>query len=304
MSKDKKKKTTIGGHDMEISNLDKVFFPGVGYSKGDLVDYYERVATTMLRHVAGRPITMLRAPGGFAKKEKKFYQQEVPDYFPTWIHTSSVKKEDGTRISHAVIENEATLVYLADQACVTPHIWLSKKGALDKPDKMLFDLDPAGDDFSQVKRAAEKLKNFFDDLDIACFVMTTGSKGLHIAIPLKPRWTFSRLRELARRTCEELAQKNPKELTVEHRKKKRQGRLFLDYTRNARAQTSVAPYAVRLRAGAPVALPIEWSELAGLSASGDYDIKKTLKRLAAKDDPWQNIWRHRVSPDTIKKKLT
>lgn len=250
----------VGRHTIEMGNPDKVLFPDVGMTKRDLADYYARVSGVMLPHVRNRPLVMHRFPDGIAGPA--FYQKETPDYFPDWIRTETVAKEGG-RVIHVVCDDAATLVYLADQACITPHVWLSTVDHLDSPDRLVFDLDPpeGADDPEPVRLAARAIRDLLDELSLGSRIMTTGSKGFHVVVPLRPAPGFDEVRDFARRSAGVAAARHPDLLTVEQRIKAREGKVFLDYLRNAYAQTTVAPYAVRAKPAAPVATPIDWQEL-------------------------------------------
>lgn len=290
-----------GSITFETSNEDKVFFSDPEITKGDLIDYYGRIASQMLPLVKERPLMMHRFPDGIDGKD--FYHKEVPDYFPDWIDTVSVKKEEGT-ITHVVCNKQATLVYLADQACITPHIWLSRQDRIHNPDRLIFDLDPPGDDFSPVRKAAFGLRELLEELGLASFPMTTGSRGLHLVVPLDRREDFDAVRRFARRVAETLAGRHPDELTVESRKNKRGNRLFLDTARNAYAQTAVAPYSIRARPEAPVATPLDWQELKDSELSArSYTMANIFRRLGSKDDPWQGLNRRGRSLGRARRKL-
>lgn len=283
---------TIGRYEVEVTSLDKVMFPDDGLTKGDLIDYYQRIAGTMVPHVAGRPLTMHRFPNGIGREG--FYQKEAPDYFPGWIDRVAVEVEEGQATQHQVLCNHpATLVYLANQGCITPHVWLSRADKLPYPDKLIFDLDPPGGDFESVRAAALALRQMLQEVGLVPFAMTTGSKGLHIVTPLERSLDFDSARAFARRLAEILAGRQPDRFTTETRKNKRRGRLFLDYLRNAYGQHGVAPYAVRAKAGAPIATPLDWGELAGSDLhSQRYTMRNIFRRLGQKEDPWRNIMAH------------
>jgi len=287
----------IGRHILHVDNLEKVLFPQDGITEGDLIDYYKRIADTMLPHVRDRPVTMQRFPDGI--DGEGFYQKEAPDYFPDWIDRVSVMvKEEGTSQPQIVCQNAATLVYLADQACITPHIWLSRKDKLHHPDKLIFDLDPPDGEFEAVRFAARALHQLLEEIDLPCYVMTTGSRGLHVVVPLDRGADYDAVRSFARNLSQVLAQREPDHLTAEVRKAKRGDRLFLDYLRNSYAQTGVAPYAVRAKPGAPVATPLEWDELGDSNLnSRTYTLANIFRRLGQKDDPWRGMMRHAVSLD-------
>lgn len=279
----------FGRYTFEVSRLDKVLFPDAGVTKGDLIDYYREIAPRMLPYLSERPVVMQRFPDGIG--EDGFYQKDAPDYFPDWIETVTVEKEGGT-VDHVVCGNVATLVYLANQAVVTPHVWLSKVDRLHHPDRMIFDLDPPDDEFEIVRDAAWALRDLLDELALPSWPMTTGGRGLHVVVPLGRREDFDDVRDFARRVADLLAARNPDRFTTETRKNKREGRLFLDYLRNAYAQTGVPPYAVRPRAGAPVAVPLDWDEIDDPDLRGDsYTLENVLRRVSRKDDPWEDLRR-------------
>lgn len=278
----------FGQHRVEVSNTDKVFFPDSAITKGDLIDYYEAIAETMLPYLRGRPMAMHRFPDGI--QGEGFYQKDAPDYFPEWIRRVTVKKEGGT-VTHVVCENAATLVYLADQACIAPHVWLSRVDKLNNPDLLVFDLDPPDGEFAAVRFAARASRDLLEELGLAVFVQTTGSRGLHVVVPLDRSADFDAVRSFAQGVAELLARREPKRLTTEQHKEQRGKRVFLDTGRNSYAQTFVAPYAVRPRPGAPVATPLNWNELGQVDAQR-YNLRNILRRLGQKDDPWKGMARH------------
>lgn len=272
---------------VETSSLDKVLFPKSGIKKGELIEYYRRIADTMVPHMEGRPLSMRRFPTGIG--ESGFFQQEAPDYFPDWIDRVTVDKEGG-KIVHAICNNAATLVYLANQNTITPHVWLSRVDELRNPDQVIFDLDPSGDDFSVVRKSSRYVKDILEEHGLTAFLMTTGSSGVHVRAPIRPEYDFDDVRAFARRLADELAKRHPQELTTEQRKKNRQGRIYLDVMRIAYAQTAVTPYAVRGREGAPIATPIEWDELGSVTPQ-KYTVRNIFRRMGRKRDPWAEMER-------------
>ena len=282
----------VDSHTIELSNRDKVLFPEDDITKGDLIDYYHRMANRILPYLEERPVMLQRFPDGIA--ETGFYQKQVSDYFPDWITkvTVDLKDRDEAR-SMVVCNDDATLMYLANQACITLHAWLSRRAKLDRPDRMIFDLDPAGDDFAAVREAARHLREIIEYVGLTPYVMTTGSKGLHVAVPLKPGASFDAVRDFARELATHLVDQYADRYTVEPRKDKRERRLYLDYLRNGYGQTAVVPYAVRAKAGAPIATPLDWDELSdGSLASSRYTMRNIFRRLGQKDDPWADMDRH------------
>jgi bifunctional non-homologous end joining protein LigD len=292
----------IGRHSIDISHADKIFFPKAKITKGDLVDYFRRVAKVMLPHVHGRPLAMRRYPDGIEREG--FFQKEVPDYFPRWINRVTTPRKEGGKVDNVVCDNAATLVYLANQACFTPHVWLSRRDKLDCPDQLIFDLDPPGKKFALVRFAAKALRGLFDDLGLCAFVKTTGSRGVHVIVPLDRKQDFDTAREFAQDVACVLAHRHSKRLTVEPRKNKRRGRLYLDTARNSYAQHAVAPYTVRAIEGAPIATPLSWDELADKRmAAQRFNMKNIFQRLGQTSDPWKNLRRSVRSFEAARKRL-
>lgn len=291
----------FGRYTVEVTSRDKVLFPDAGVTKGQMIDHYREVADRMVPYLTERPLVMQRFPDGI--DGEGFYQKNAPDHFPDWIETVTVEKEGGT-VDHVVCGNAATLVYLANQGVITPHVWLSRIDRLDCPDRMIFDLDPPDDDFGIVREAARALRELLDELGLAAWPMTTGGRGLHLVVPLDRSEPFDAVRDFAHRVADRLAERHPQRFTTATRKNKRRGRLFLDYLRNAYAQTGVPPYAVRPRPGAPVAVPLEWDEVDDPDLRGDrYTIENVLTRIARKDDPWKGLMRHARSLEEPRRRL-
>lgn len=288
-------------HEIRISHPDKVLFPDDRITKGDLVDYYRRIADTMIPYVKDRPMSLQRFPNGIGKEG--FFQKEASEYFPEWIHRATLELEKG-RIQHQVLCNDAeTLVYLANQDCITLHVFLSRADKIHNPDRMIFDLDPGDHDFDKVKFAANLLREKLADIEMTAFLMTTGSRGLHVVVPLDRSADFETVRAFAHDLASGLVKSSPGQLTIETYKEKRQGRLFLDYLRNSYGQTAVAPYSVRAISGAPVATPIYWEELESLETSRKYNIKNVFGRLEEKGDPWKDMMKHAVSIERVKTRI-
>jgi len=280
----------FGPYSVTLEREEKVLFPGEEITKGALIRYYDDVANVILPHLRDRPLTLQRFPDGIEKEG--FYQKEAPDYFPDWISRAPVPLAGEGSQEQVLAGNRATLVYLANQATITPHVWLSRLDEPDTPDRMVFDLDPAGDDFTLVRAAARALNRILDAVGLTPFFMTTGSDGGHVWVPLRRKTGFDEVRAFARTVAECLAQANPERFTTRPRKGARKGRLYLDVGRNARGQTAVAPYAVRARPGAPVATPLAWEELdrKGLD-SRTFNLRSIPRRLGQQPDPWKGMGR-------------
>ena len=274
----------------EITRPEKVLFPKDGITKGELVEYYERIAPTMLPYLQGRPIAMERYPDGIAKEG--FFQKKAGPYFPDWVPTAVLDKQNGT-VRHVICDDAATLVYLAGQAVITPHTWLSRADKPNYPDQLIFDLDPSEEDFKAVCVAAKRLRDLLTQRGVTSFVKTTGSRGLHVLAPLDRKKDFDAVRTFAREIADQLAQADTAHLTTEVRKNKRDGRIFLDTARNAYAQTAAPPYAVRARDGAPVACPLRWDELDDAKLRPDrFNIRTVFERLKKVGDPWKDLPKH------------
>ena len=285
------RKVRAGRRTVEVHRPGKVLFPGSGetkeYTKGDLVEYYRAVAPFMLPHLRGRPLMLERHPDGL--DGPRFMQKNTPENYPDWITRVEVAKEGGT-VCHTVCDDSATLVYLADQASLTLHRWLSRVGRLERPDRMVFDLDPSGegDDFAPVHTAATLLAELLDELKLPSVPMTTGSRGLHVVVPVNGHDDFDEVRDFAKDVADLLVAGHPDRFTTAARKKDRGDRLYLDVQRNAYAQTAVVPYTVRARPGAPVATPLSWSQLddPGLDARR-WTIADAVDQ--ARTNPWAGV---------------
>ena len=296
----------FGPYSVDLDNLDKVFFPDAGITKGDVVDYYRDMAEVMATHLQDRPLALERFPDGI--ETDGFFQQDCPDYFPDWIDTVSTERRDRSETSspvrHVVCATTACLVYLANQGVVTLHGWLARAPKIDHPDKLIFDLDPPGDDFAPVKQAARQVRDLMETLGLNPYVMTTGSRGLHVMAPLARDDDFDTVRALASDMASHLAERYPDALTTEQRKAKRKGRVYLDVMRNAYGQTTVVPYTLRAKPGAPVATPLHWDELeSGDLDSQSYDLRNIRRRLGQMDDPWAGIAREGRGIDAIRASL-
>lgn len=259
----------------------------------------------MVPHLRDRPLMMQRFPDGI--DDDVIVQQQAPDHFPAWVRRAEVAKRDGT-VRHVVCDDAATLAYLAGQACITPHRWLGRADRPDRPDLLVFDLDPSGSDpdesFTAVRAGARAIAAVLDSTGLVPFVQTTGSRGLHVVVPLDRGADFDAARAFARDVADLVADDDPRRLTTEQRKQKRRGRVYIDTMRNVYAQTVVAPYAVRARPGAPVATPLEWDELSRQGMGPQrFTVCSVLRRLARKDDPWASVDDHAASLDAARRRF-
>jgi bifunctional non-homologous end joining protein LigD len=275
--------------EVQITHADRLVFPADEITKGDIVDYHAEIADVMVPHLKGRPLTVWRYPRGI--DDQGFVQQDFSDSLPEWMGRVEVAKEGGT-VVHPTADRPEALRWLANQNCLTLHAWLSRRDALDVPDRVVFDLDPSGGDFAVVRATARAVADVLDELGLVSYVQTTGSRGLHVVTPIKGDAEFDVVRQFARDVAEVVAADDPAHRTIEMRKANRGDRVYLDVMRNAYAQTAVAPYAVRARRGAPVATPLEWDELDRRGLRADrFTIHDIPKRVAESGDPWADLRR-------------
>ena len=291
----------VDGREVKITRPDKILFREDGITKGDLIRYYQRIGLRMLPYLEGRPLSMQRFPDGI--DQPGFFQKAAARYYPEWIQRATVRKAGGT-VTHVVCGDLATLVYLANQACVTMHTWLSRIDRPESPDQMIFDLDPSTGELAPVIDAARAIRAVLDDLELPAFLKTTGGRGLHIVVPLDRQHDFEAVRGFARRVAQVVVDRDPARYTLEQYKSKRQDRVFLDINRNAYAQTAVAVYSVRPRKGAPVSAPLAWSELEteGFRPDG-VNLLTAMERLERIEDPWKDFGRRAGSLDQAARHL-
>ncbi|MFF9543257.1 non-homologous end-joining DNA ligase [Streptomyces albidoflavus] len=249
-----------GRRTLTVHRPDKVLYPADGLTKGEVVGYYRDIARHMVPHLRDRPLMLERDPEGVGE-QPHFMQKNAGAHYPDWVRRAPMPKEDGGTVDHPVCDDAATLVYLADQAVLTFHRWLSTAGNPRHPDLLVLDLDPPGDDFAAVREAALRFRELLAEVELDPLLMTTGSRGLHLVVRLDGRAGHDTVRAFAQDAAELLAARHPDRLTTAVRKDRRGDRLFLDSGRNAYAQTAVAPWSLRSRPGAPVAAPLTWEQL-------------------------------------------
>ncbi len=292
----------LDGHIIELDNTEKLFFPDDGITKREMIEYYLRISPLILPHMTGRPVTMHRFPDGIYGDG--FYQKEAPAYFPDWITRTAMPREDQANTNYVLCDSPATLVYLVNQGCITPHLWLSRYDQPRHPDLLIFDLDPTDDDFEQVRKAAIQLRKILTELGLSVFVKTTGSRGLHVTSPLDRKADFELVYSFAKKIARLIVKIDPENLTVEQRIINRGRKVFIDTLRNNYAQTAVAPYALRAIAGAPIATPLEWHELEDANIQPQsFKLRNILQLLGKRVDPWADMWHKTGSIDDAWGKL-
>lgn len=277
----------FGKYSVPISHSGKVLFPHTGYSKAEVLNYYMSVSEYFIYYSRMRPISMQRFPKGI--EEEGFFQKQAGNYFPDWIPDLEVKKEGGS-VKMVMVNNKATLAYLCNQDVITYHLWLSRADRIKLPDQLIFDLDPPQGNFELVREAALVLQKMLSEFGLIPFVKTTGSRGFHVVVPVRRQYPFEKTRELARKIGDILAERYPSKFTTSIRKEERRGRLFLDYLRNGYAQTAVAPYSLRAIEGAPVAMPIAWSEVSDPNLHPrKYTLGNAAEKLQRDGDAWKGM---------------
>ncbi|MFO8027653.1 MAG: non-homologous end-joining DNA ligase [Opitutales bacterium] len=290
--------------DLEISHPDKVLFPESGLSKQDVADYYGKIGDHILPGLRRRPLTFKVYPGGIA--EDGFFNKNAPGHFPDFIERIEVptrSKEAATTLM-ATARQTDDLVYFAGQNIIEIHAGLSTSDDLEKPDQVIFDLDPSDDAFEKVRDLALGFGEMLESIELSSFLKTTGSRGLHIHIPLQAEAPFAEVKSHAKFLSEKLVERFPKLATLETRKNKRGDKVFVDYLRNEFGQTAIAPFSLRARESAPVATPLRWDELSAQKLSPqEYNIKNIFRRLSKIKNPWGDFNRSRVTPGSLAKKL-
>ena len=277
----------VGKRVITTSNEDRVVYPRDGIVKGEVIDYYRQVAPHMIPHVRKRRLTMQRFQPNI--DATPVFQKDMPGHFPDWIPRIEVPKHGGT-VTHVVCDNAESLVYLANQGCLTPHVGLQRVDKNEYPDQMVFDLDPPSDDFNIVRDVAFKARDLFKELALTPFLKTTGSRGLHLVVALDRRLEFEEVRSIAYAIAQEMVRRYPELVTTEMLKKNRGSRLFLDVNRNGTAQTAVPAFALRAIDGAPVAMPVTWEELEDTKLNArSFHIKNAIQRMESIEDPWKGF---------------
>ena len=276
-----------------ITHPEKVLFPDDGITKGDLAAYYEMVAPVMLPHIKSRPVTMERYPAGIGRKG--FWQKDVSKGFPAWLERVEVPKKDGV-VHHPLVTDERSLLWIANQNTITPHVWTSRAPDLFHPDVGVFDLDPSRDNPEVLRAAAVALRELLDELGMPSWIKTSGSKGFHIVISLDGKTPMNDAAGFAHGVARLLVARYPKELTLEVHKRDRGETIRVDTGRNDYSATFAAAYAVRARAGAPVSAPCTWEEvIRGEVAPGTFTLKNMKARLDQVGDVWSDLRRKKRS---------
>lgn len=273
---------------VRLSNPDRILYPEQGRTKANLARYYERVADLILPHVLGRPLALVRCPRGH--EEACFYQKHLTEGMPEPIRGVEVEEKDGPA-TYVAVDNVEGLVSLVQLGVLEIHPWGSRVDRLDRPDRLIFDLDPGeGMPWDGVIDAAFRLRRRLEEMGLVSYVRTTGGKGLHVVAPLVRRADWQEVKVFARDVAQGFARRNPDRFVATARKEERKGKIFIDYLRNDRGATAIASYSTRARPGAPVATPLRWEELARLPKPDHYTIDNLRARMKRiRTDPWEDM---------------
>lgn len=289
--------TQVGKRKLELSNLEKVLFPQDGITKAEVIEYYLKIAPTLLQHVKGRALTLIRFPDGVGGEN--FYQKNRPEWAPDWIEFVTLGKE---KKDYILATEPASLVWLANLASLELHQLHSRKPDFEHPDYMVFDLDPPeGYDFTKVVSLALDLKSYIETFGYTCFAKTTGGKGIHICCPIEPRWDFHAVFEAAQAIAQPYTERNVRETTLQIKKEARKGRVLIDIFRIRSGQSIVSPYSLRGRHGAPVSMPLTWDEIGALKSPLEYTIANAVEKVLTDGDAWEGMDAYAVEIHTHRK---
>ena len=289
----------VGGRQVKLTNQDKILFPRDGYTKGDLVAYYRAVAPFILPYLRDNPLTMERFPDGIAVP-RGIWEKQMPRYTPDWVERVTIKPSTGEprEVTYVVCDDEATLVWVANLAAVTLHIWYSRVRSLDTPDVILLDLDPGERcPLARLAKVALAFREELGNVGIVPAVKTTGGMGLHVVIPLKPKYDYEVAKAFAELVARRVHTVLPHDTTLERTISRRpEDLVYLDWVQVGKGKTYVAPFTVRARDGAPVSMPLEWREVEAMRRKRAPETTREMRRwtlanvpkLVAKDgDPWR-----------------
>jgi bifunctional non-homologous end joining protein LigD len=270
-----------------ITHPDKLLFPADGISKGELAAYYEAIAPVMLPHLSSRPVTLERFPAGIERKG--FMQKDVSKGFPAWLTRIEVPKKDGS-LHHALIDDVRSLSWIANQNCITPHVWTARHPTLQTPDLCLFDLDPSREQPDVLRAAALAVRSLLGELGLSSWIKTSGSKGFHIVVPLDGQAGYDAVWRFAHGVAAVLVKRHPESLTQEFLKAERGDRILVDTGSNGFGATFAATYAVRPKPGAPVSAPCAWEELeAGQVGPQSFVLRAMRQRIEQVGDLWAGL---------------
>jgi bifunctional non-homologous end joining protein LigD len=278
---------------VRLTHPDRVLYPDQGITKRELALYYEQIADWIMPHIENRPLTLVRCPEGYQKQ--CFYQRHTRESVGDAIHSISVKEGKGTR-SYLYVDSPSGLIALVQMGVLEFHTWGSRQERIERPDRLIFDLDPDPSvSWKRLKDAAQLLRSRLSELRLAAFVKTTGGKGLHVVAPIAPKQNWDFVKEFSKSVAESIVRAAPDQYIATMSKSKRAGKIFIDYLRNAKTASAVCAYSTRARSGAPVSMPLRWEELEE-DVRSHFTIRNVPERLARlRQDPWQGYKAARAS---------
>jgi bifunctional non-homologous end joining protein LigD len=278
---------------VEFSNLDKVFWPKEKITKGDVINYYDAMSEYILPYLKDRPQSLRRTPDGI--KSQGFFQKNVAGMVPEWVKTRKIKSDSATEsIEWLLCQDKDTLLYLANIGCIEINPWSSRVGSLDNPDYIIFDLDPNKADMKKLVKTALKVKEILDKLKIKGFVKTSGGKGIHVFIPVLPKYTYEQTRDFSLLISQMVNRELPDITSLERMPKKREGKVYLDFLQNGRGKTMASIYSIRPREGAGVSTPLEWDEINDSLDLQKFNIKTVPERIKEKGDLWRDFFKDSI----------
>lgn len=302
---DNKKSSANQGYDtdkVEVSNPDKIFWPKEKITKGDVIAYYDEMAEYVLPYVVNRPQSMRRTPDGITKEG--FFQKDVAGKVPDWIKTKKIKSSStGETIEYLLCQDKDTLIYMANLGCIEINPWSSRVGSINNPDYIIFDLDPNEASIKDLVTTAKKVKEILDSLNIKGYLKTSGGKGLHVFIPIQPKYTYDQSRDFSHIISQAVNTALPKITSLERSPSKRKGKVYLDFLQNGKGKTMACAYSLRPREGATASTPLEWEELTDKFNLKDYNIKTLPERVKEKGDLWKDFFKDAVDLKEVLDKL-
>jgi bifunctional non-homologous end joining protein LigD len=282
---------------VRITNPDRVLFPDMGLTKRGLIAYYDAVSARMMPHIVDRPVSLVRCPQG--RQRACFFQRHAGDSTPAALPVTPIRDKSGGTADYLYIAGPESLIAGVQIGVLEFHIWGVRRRAVEKPDRLVFDLDPDPSvDFAAVRAAAVEVRDLLAELGLETFALLTGGKGIHVVAPLAPKRDWPAIKGFARAVADRLAERAPERYIATASKARRRGRIFIDYLRNERGASAVAPYSTRARPGAPVAAPVGWAELGRIRSANAYSVESMLRRLKRLErDPWAGYDRVRQALD-------
>jgi len=282
----------IDGHSLKFTNLKKVYYPDDGYTKRDVINYYDAVSSLILPHLKDRPLSLKRYPNGI--KEQFFFQKHAAETFAPWLRTEMIDSDHNEApINYVFAQDRASLLYLANLGCIDQNPWMSRSGSLDNPDFVLIDLDPQDCPFDKIVEAALLVKGVLDEIGMEGYPKTTGGRGMHVYVPVEPDYSYEQTRAFAEVIARIVARRKPELFTTPRSVSKRErNRVYFDWVQNAKSKTIAAPYVLRAYAGAPVATPLEWGEVRPGLSPAQFNISNAPARFREKGDLFAGVLRN------------